>query len=511
VLAALLTAFDVGPAFAGSGPEWLLRVPKTDAKYRYYVGRASDAVSESAGYSQAIQDAYEAAIRDNFGFSARVDRQDYQSITSASSTRRSLEASDRVQFKDFEQVDAFHEKTAEGRMQVWILFRYLITSIEAEKHRLAARGPSTDAPLFSEQGERSEAMKGVLEVVTQPSGAEVFIDGTRWGVTPLRIYGRLTSGKHQLLLDHPAHAPVEEELIIIPAVTVKVARVLTKAQGAVRIDSDPAGALITVGGKVLGKTPTSRLEFPAGERITFEITHPKSERMIQEVSLARHSLREIELKLVLKSEYLNASMDSKAPDMRSAESNRGGAPRELAAPSRLLASDLSASAASFWDRFGVFDWNLGFALGYHDKTLKSTFALQYLSLDAWLEKKFFGLIGVRASSSLDLAWGGSEDEVNMDGGSGSLSVLGYLIHTPARSLYGFYERTLLHHAYRSPTYHGADTHVRQFRKGMGVGYQSWGDGRTGWMLELGQFQHTDSEGMEGSRTYSGKLGVVFSF
>ncbi|MBC7690962.1 MAG: PEGA domain-containing protein [Methylotenera sp.] len=505
-------------ALASSKPDWLERAPKADSKYRYYVGRASDALTEAAGFSMAVQDAYEAAIRENYGFSARVERQDFETTSEVSSTKRRIEASDRIQFKDFEQVDSYQEAAQAAqavRLQVWVLFRYLNASIESEKARLAALGPQQHEVLFSEQGEASEAGKGILEVTTQPSGAEVFIDGTRWGVTPLRLYGRLAPGKHQLRLDHPTSVLVDELILSVPATTVRVSKLLKKAMGSIQIATEPSGALVTVRGKTLGRTPTESLDFPAGEKILLEISHPEAEKLTQEITITRDQERELDFKLVFKPEF--------APEFAS---RQRGHTASRAEPSLLVfrkpaAADSSLhlldkkgddSNPSFWDRFETFDWNFGLSLGYHDKTVQSTMALQYLSMDLWLEKQFFGILGIRASASMDMAERGTRTDAGMDGGSAGLAGVGYLIHSRARSVYGFYERSAVHHRYKSGSYNKPDTHLHQFRNGVGVGYQGWSErGIVGWMFEGGLYRHTNAERRVGQKSYAGKIGVVFSF
>ena len=59
-------------AVANARPDWVSRTPQADSGYRYYVGRASDAANESLGFGQAVRDAYEQAIKENYGFQTRL-------------------------------------------------------------------------------------------------------------------------------------------------------------------------------------------------------------------------------------------------------------------------------------------------------------------------------------------------------------------------------------------------------------------------------------------------------
>lgn len=72
-------------------------------------------------------------------------------------------------------------------------------------------------------GSKSDAAKGVLIVETDPSdGAAVYVDGDRYGQTPMTLYGSLPAGRHSLRIDHPRYQTITENVITVPGKTVRV-------------------------------------------------------------------------------------------------------------------------------------------------------------------------------------------------------------------------------------------------------------------------------------------------
>ena len=344
-------------AFADSRPSWVDHPPSSDENYKYYIGRASDAPSESAGFSQAIRDAYEVAIRENFGFSAQIEDQGYESEASLSQVKRISEKSSVVQLQEFENVESFHETTPSGRESVWVLFKYKKSAIEKEKQRLANLPDQKAEPVFSEVGE-AIGETSVLEVSSMPPGAQVFIDGDRWGVTPIRLYGKLKEGEHDLELDHPSFEKVEEKLVIVPSTTIHISKVLKKAFGKVKIISDPDTAKVSINGKSMGETPTRWLRFPAGDKVLVELVHPDAERTIQEIEIKRDDEREINVTMVLKV----------------------GRKLALVAPSSYVPQITYSEPSHFWDRLSINDWNFGLGFGLHDQTFEGAQALAFGSM-----------------------------------------------------------------------------------------------------------------------------------
>lgn len=111
----------------------------------------------------------------------------------------------------------------------------------------------------------------LLEVVTEPPGAEVFIDredlGSR-GRSPTTL--ALPPGPHRVRVALNGHRPAESELILVRGRSVTARSPLELIVGKVSFNGSPVGANIreTPGGPVLGKLPAT-LSFAPGKRLFY--------------------------------------------------------------------------------------------------------------------------------------------------------------------------------------------------------------------------------------------------
>tara|TARA_R110000787_G_scaffold47176_12_gene114324 strand:- start:5513 stop:7567 length:2055 start_codon:yes stop_codon:yes gene_type:complete len=98
-------------------------------------------------------------------------------------------------------------------------------------------------------------LPGKLTVISEPAGADLFVDDNGRGTTPL-IDLELAPGKHQLLLRAPRFQAYEAEIEIEGGGIVQTFKATLKPGWApVSISSRPAGADILIDGEVAGKTP----------------------------------------------------------------------------------------------------------------------------------------------------------------------------------------------------------------------------------------------------------------
>lgn len=294
-------------------PSWLAHPVVEDAEYKYYIGRASSAPTDAQAWSVATRDAYDTAIRENFGVQARVQSDDYQVSNNTSSeitiTNRVSEHSAQVEIHEFEQADSFEDNLDNGNINLWVLFRYRKSAIEKEKKRLSINPKPESVPEFSEAGNDSDRGKGVVEIVSHPAGAVVYVDGERYGKAPLRLKGQLASGKHTIQLDHPSFAIADQQVVVTPGATAKVEVTLVRATGFLKVISEPPNASVWVDGKLVGVTPTENLIVPAGKVLEVEVSHADGERATQEITVDKGVAREIRLNLVMKPAYLSVISD----------------------------------------------------------------------------------------------------------------------------------------------------------------------------------------------------------
>lgn len=286
-------------AVCAEAPDWVRRGRAADSVYKYYVGRSSASASEQVGFAEATREAYEQAIRENFGFKTRIQSDAYESSSSVLSTKRVQVLSEDTRVYGFEQIDSFAQVRNE-KWDVWILYRYPLAEISREKSRLATQAKSLE-PEFSEQGSTSNSQRsGVLEVQTKPPGASLFVDGESYGVTPMRLNGVLTPGPHKLRLDHPSYVTVDEKVILVPGQVTKVDKALVPARAKLALTTEPSNANVVVNGRQAGTTPLSDLEVTANEPLKLEITHAEASPFVTTLEVAKDEFNSQHFVLPLK-------------------------------------------------------------------------------------------------------------------------------------------------------------------------------------------------------------------
>ena len=127
----------------------------------------------------------------------------------------------------------------------------------AARHRLTPAAPPV--------------VTGTMSVNTDPPGAEVLVDGTSRGWSPLRL--ALTPGAHTLLI-RGAKESRTIPINITAGAEVSQYLELPKAGsgfGQLQVRTEPAGARISIDGTPLGKTPMTIVEIAPGEHtVTLE-------------------------------------------------------------------------------------------------------------------------------------------------------------------------------------------------------------------------------------------------
>jgi hypothetical protein len=116
-------------------------------------------------------------------------------------------------------------------------------------------------------------------VRSTPSGAEVFVDGARRGVTPLAVRD-LPLGAHAVRVARAGFAATEQRVTLDAgrpsraldvtlgrpaAAPAAVAPVAPSTPGTLVIDSRPAGARVVIDGREHGRTPVTVPSLPPGD------------------------------------------------------------------------------------------------------------------------------------------------------------------------------------------------------------------------------------------------------
>ena len=110
---------------------------------------------------------------------------------------------------------------------------------------------------------------GYINIKSEPSGAEVYIDGKKAGTTPY-LYEKIVFGQHRVELKKTGYENYvkvvnvkagEDENNQLADVVLTAVRV---PMGSLELTSNPTGAVITINGRQYGQTPKTLDDFEAG-------------------------------------------------------------------------------------------------------------------------------------------------------------------------------------------------------------------------------------------------------
>lgn len=99
-----------------------------------------------------------------------------------------------------------------------------------------------------------QSLPGILKVESDPSGAEVYMNDRKIGVTPLSIPD-LEKGRYALKIQAPQYLNWKKYIKIQPGNTSEVNAQLTVIPGSLYFQTEPAGASAFINSKYVGKTP----------------------------------------------------------------------------------------------------------------------------------------------------------------------------------------------------------------------------------------------------------------
>jgi tetratricopeptide (TPR) repeat protein len=109
----------------------------------------------------------------------------------------------------------------------------------------------------------SRFLSPTLEVVSEPAGATVFINGRLAGATPVSLSG-MSSGQYAVRIEKNGFQPVARTLDL-PTTGAKVfEKLAVSPAGSLRIDVKPRGAEVLLDGEMMGTTPLYIPAVPAG-------------------------------------------------------------------------------------------------------------------------------------------------------------------------------------------------------------------------------------------------------
>lgn len=105
---------------------------------------------------------------------------------------------------------------------------------------------------------------GKLSIVSDPSGAQVLMDGEVYGITPLKL-DSFPVGEYILTLKLDGNKDVADTVSVVEGTTLTKQYKFDLALGGLSVESDPAGASVSVDGSSTGQvTPCTISTLPEG-------------------------------------------------------------------------------------------------------------------------------------------------------------------------------------------------------------------------------------------------------
>lgn len=186
-----------------------------------------------------------------------------------------------------------------------LLTNPLLTNLDAGKHFIAL-----DAWLYEPwQAEieipgKGQTLEMVIElkpnwvdyqILSEPDGAEVQVDGRSFGVTPLEL--PIEAGEREMLLSLAGYRDFRLPLSVEQGEDLRVEEVaMTPLESSLSIDSSPTGATVTVNGNYVGETPIS-VELPPNQPHQLALFKAGHQRHSTQVQMAHLETRDINISL----------------------------------------------------------------------------------------------------------------------------------------------------------------------------------------------------------------------
>lgn len=95
---------------------------------------------------------------------------------------------------------------------------------------------------------------GKLRIKSEPSGAEVYVNGTYIGKTPIDGYS-LNPGKYWIEVKLPKYQVYEKRITVVPGQEYLIHAQLTPSWGVLKVTSTPSGAEVYINDENAGRTP----------------------------------------------------------------------------------------------------------------------------------------------------------------------------------------------------------------------------------------------------------------
>lgn len=116
-----------------------------------------------------------------------------------------------------------------------------------------------------------QSRRGLLRVETDPTNAEILVDGERAGRSPVKIDRLLLAREHEILARLPGFLAARRRFAFGADSVGRINLVLSVAASGLLVTSEPAGAGVRVDGAYRGETPITMTDLvPGNHQVTLE-------------------------------------------------------------------------------------------------------------------------------------------------------------------------------------------------------------------------------------------------
>jgi hypothetical protein len=183
-----------------------------------------------------------------------------------------------------------------------------------------------------------------LDVKSTPSGATVFVDDVKVGVTPLST--QVIPGERVVRIDLKLHQPIEENVVIPMRGNASVSKVLEKVAARIMVTASPAGSEISIDGQFLAKDKVDRGISPG----------------MHTVRLTAKDYKAFEQSITVKADE-QYNLDKSLEPLAGVVLGPNAPPRELSGRALTETEKTKERKAYFQGQFGIENWGATFLGG----------------------------------------------------------------------------------------------------------------------------------------------------
>jgi hypothetical protein len=292
--------------------DWTKQSRWEDEENFYYVGISSPSSDEKSAYDEAYQMAVKALVMEHFGRDVNVQERIFENLSTVNADRQIDLSGSNVRLKGLKLSG---EKWADfNDLRVLrILIAYPKSERDAERQRQLLNPSQFEGNQVNRVRSSREQGSAQLSIESEPSGAEVYLDGEILGKTSLEASG-LKAGLFDLELKLRDHEIYKTKALLSSNALTRLRIPLRKASGKIEITTDPEDAKIEIWETTRSiSTGKKSLTLAAGE-YTVSISHPhylqKTETVYIAPSVVTYKTFKLEPKAATKSSQVSARTPS---------------------------------------------------------------------------------------------------------------------------------------------------------------------------------------------------------